>query len=38
MVLFGLFHDISTPYGLFKAEIWLISKSLIVIITIYLTF
>ena len=34
--LFYLFNGISTPYGLFKAEIWFIYKCLIIIITIYI--
>ena len=35
---FGLFNSISTPYGLFHAEIWFTCKRLIVIIMIFLMF
>ena len=33
-----LFNGISTLYGLFNAEIWLISKYMIIIIIIYIWF
>ena len=35
-VCFGLFNGISTSERLFNAEIWLISKCLITVITIYI--
>ena len=35
-IWFGLFNGISTPYGLFNAEIWFISKCSIIIVTFHI--